>query len=197
MKDITLVFQDWGGPISLGSATRYPNIVKRLVIMNTSVGFAKVDRRLWYEQMVEDGSYDYLMRSMKVFIPQFMFSTFVRKIPREEKKIMKWAYKAPFPDNAPNIGAKVFPLDIPKENEHVSSKIMKEVRDKLVLLKDKPKIIIWGMKDAIFPPKIIEVWKKIYPNIEVYEMHEASHFLQEDVPEQIIEIIKRFLKVNP
>ena len=35
LKDVTLVFQDWGGPISFGFATTHPDRVKRLVIMNT------------------------------------------------------------------------------------------------------------------------------------------------------------------
>jgi haloalkane dehalogenase len=35
LKDITLVVQDWGGPIGLSYALRHPDNVKRLVIMNT------------------------------------------------------------------------------------------------------------------------------------------------------------------
>ena len=197
LKEITLVFQDWGGPISMGFATKNPNRVKRLVIMNTSIGVANADRKLWYEPMVEDGTYDSLMGNMKVFIPQFMFSTFVRKIPIDEKKVMKKAYKAPFPDKSSNIGARSFPLDIPKGEKHVSSKIMQDIRKNFHLFKDKPKILIWGMKDPIFPPKIMDVWKKIYPNIVIHRIEHASHFLQEDAPEEIIEIIKRFLRENP
>ncbi|MHA1893595.1 MAG: alpha/beta fold hydrolase [Candidatus Helarchaeota archaeon] len=194
LKDIKLIFQDWGGPISLGFATRNPERIKRLVIMNTSVGIAKENRRLWFEKMMDDGTYDSLMGNMKVFIPQFMFGTFVKKMPRKEKKIMKKAYTSPFPNKASNIAARAFPLDIPKGENHVSSKIMQEIRNNLKLLKDKSKILIWGLKDFIFPPKIIEVWKKIYPDIEVHEIENASHFLQEDAPEEIIGIIKEFLK---
>ncbi len=197
LKNITFVFQDWGGPIAMGFATRYPERVKRLVIMNSSVGVAKAHRRLWYESMVDDGTYDQLMGNMKTFIPNIMFGTFVRKIPREEKKVMRRAYKAPFPTPESNIGAKAFPLDIPKGNKHPSSQIMQEIRDNLVLLKDKPKIIIWGMEDRIFPPKIIEVWLRIYPGTEVHELANAGHYLQEDSHQEIIEIIKAFLRQSP
>ena len=197
LKAITLVSQDWGGPISFGFATRNPDRVKRLVIMNTSVGVAKPDRRLWFESMVEDGTYDQLMGNMKVFIPQMMFGFFVKKFPREEKRIMKKAYTAPFPDKESCIGAMAFPKDIPKGDKHPSSKIMQEIRDNLTLLTDKFKIMIWGMKDKIFPPKIIEVWDRIYPGIKVYKIEQAGHFLQEDAPDQIVEIIKQFLKENP
>ncbi|MHA1299009.1 MAG: alpha/beta fold hydrolase [Candidatus Helarchaeota archaeon] len=197
LKDITLIFQDWGGPISLGFATKHPDRVKRLIIMNTSVGVAKPHRRLWFESMVEDGTYDQLMGNMKVFIPQMMFGFFVRKIPRDEKKIMKKAYTAPFPNKESCIGAMAFPKDIPKGDDHPSSKIMQEIRDNLKILEGKPKILIWGMKDKIFPPKIIEIWKKIYQGIKCHEIENAGHYLQEDAPDEIIEIIKNFIKENP
>ncbi|MHA1229562.1 MAG: alpha/beta fold hydrolase [Candidatus Helarchaeota archaeon] len=193
LKDITIVVQDWGGPIGFGFAVNNPDLIKRIVIMNTSVGVAKENRRLWYEPMVENGTYDQLMGNMKIFIPQMMFGTFVKKFSREEKKIMKKAYTAPFPSEEYCIGAKAFPKDIPKGKTHPSSKIMQEIRDKLPLLSNKPKILIWGMKDIIFPPKIIEIWQKIYPDIKVFKIQNAGHYLQEDAPEQIIPIIKKFV----
>lgn len=35
LRNITLVMQDWGGPIGLGMAARHPERVARLVILNT------------------------------------------------------------------------------------------------------------------------------------------------------------------
>ncbi len=35
LDDITLVLHDWGGPVGLGFATRHPDRIKRLVLMNT------------------------------------------------------------------------------------------------------------------------------------------------------------------
>ena len=197
LQNITLIFQDWGGPIAFGFATRHPDRVKRLVIMNTSVGVAKENRRLWYESMVEEGTYDNLMGHMKVFIPNMMFGFFVRKFTPEEKRIMKQAYTAPFPTPESNKGAKAFPLDIPKGSNHISSKIMQEIRDNLNLLEKIPKILIWGMQDRIFPPKILQLWQEIYPGTPSYEIQNAGHFLQEDAPEEIIAIIKKFQIENP
>ncbi|MHA1270498.1 MAG: alpha/beta fold hydrolase [Candidatus Helarchaeota archaeon] len=193
LNNIILVMQDWGGPIGFGFATENPNLIKGVIILNTSVGVAKEDRRLWYESMVEDGSYDQLMGNMKLFISQIMFGMFMKKFPRDEKKIMKKAYTAPFPSKEYCIGAKAFPLDIPKGKSHPSSKIMQRIRDNLGLLNDIPKILIWGMKDRIFPPKIIDIWKKIYPDIKIHNIIDAGHFLQEDNPEKVISIIKDFI----
>ena len=35
LRDLTLVLHDWGGPVGLGVATRHPERIKRLVLMNT------------------------------------------------------------------------------------------------------------------------------------------------------------------
>ena len=35
LKNITLVMQDWGGPIGLGLAARHPDRIRGLVILNT------------------------------------------------------------------------------------------------------------------------------------------------------------------
>ena len=35
LRDLTLVMQDWGGPIGLGLAGRRPELVRRIVVGNT------------------------------------------------------------------------------------------------------------------------------------------------------------------
>lgn len=194
LKKMTLVMQDWGGPIGFGFATIKPDLIKGIVILNTSVGVAKSHRRLWFESMVENGTYEQLMGNMKVFIPNMMFEFLQRKIPRDEKKLMKKAYTAPFPNKDYCMGAMAFPKDIPKGRDHPSSEIMQKIRDNLVLLKNKSKILIWGMQDKIFPPKIIDVWLKIYPDLKVNKIENAGHFLQEDAPEKVIEKIIDFIE---
>jgi pimeloyl-ACP methyl ester carboxylesterase len=196
LHDISLVVQDWGGPIGFGFAVRYPERVKRIIIMNTSVGIAKEGQKLWYETLIERGLYDQLLGDMDTFVPSYMLNVMKRKFTREEKKQLIKAYTAPFPDAESHIGVKAFPLDIPKGNSHPSSAIMQEIRKKLPLLQDKQKTLIWGMQDTIFPPKVIEFWKRIYPDIEVHPLDNAGHFLQEDAPEEIIQIIKNFVQMK-
>ena len=36
LKNITLVVHDWGGAIGFGFATRHPDLIKRIVILNTA-----------------------------------------------------------------------------------------------------------------------------------------------------------------
>ena len=45
LRDITLVMQDWGGPIGVGYAVRHPERIHSLVLMNTVVGYGTAGRR--------------------------------------------------------------------------------------------------------------------------------------------------------
>jgi pimeloyl-ACP methyl ester carboxylesterase len=49
------------------------------------------------------------------------------------------------------------------------------------------------IQDPVFPRTILDSWLKVYPGTKVYELLEASHFLQEDAPDEIVKIIREFL----
>lgn len=194
LRDITLVFQDWGGPISFGFATTHPDRVKRLVIMNTGVGVLPAGAKTWISDMEEKGIYEDVMGDMARFIPRMFASTLVHGTADEP---MIRAYTAPFPDRASCIGAIAFPRDIPIGDDHSSADTMRSIQKKLGLLSDKAKIIIWGTQDPIFPKRMLDWWKKVCPGTESHELPEAGHFLQEDAPEKIVAIITDFLRKNP
>ncbi len=191
LKDITLIVQDWGGPIGFGLAVNYPEKIKRLIIMNTSIGVMKEGRKPWYAPLEEKGIYKQFIMNISGLIKGGIYN---------KDKItdsMIEAYKAPFPSEKYYIGAFVWPKDIPVGESHPSASIMKFVRNNLERLEEQKKILIWGVKDPIFPEKLISWWNKIYPGIETHKIKNASHFLQEDAPKQIIDIIKQFLDNNP
>jgi hypothetical protein len=55
-------------------------------------------------------------------------------------------YSAPFPADEYFIGALAWPKDISIGNAHPSAEIMINIRNKLDILRDKLKILIWGLK---------------------------------------------------
>jgi haloalkane dehalogenase len=190
LKNITLVMQDWGGPIGFGFAVDYPERVKRLVIMNTSIGNLKEGAKPWYAPFEEKGTYDQFIKDTSNIIKLGMYNK--KKI----TPILLKAYAAPFPRDEYYRGALSFPKDIPIGNSHPSSEIMLRIRNNLHILVDKSKLLIWGMKDPIFPVWLIDWWNKTYPGIETHKIENASHFLQEDEPDEIVAIIKNFLVKN-
>jgi len=194
LKDITLVFQDWGGPIAFGFATAHPDRVKRLVIMNTGVGVLPAGTKTWISDLEAQGIAEAVLGDMASFVPRMLAATLVQG---KTTEVMIRAYTAPFPDRASCIGAIAFPRDIPVGDNHASAETMRAIEQKLNLLKAKPKTVIWGMRDPIFRKGALERWKRIYPGIECHELADAGHFLQEDTPDEIVAITAGFLEKNP
>jgi haloalkane dehalogenase len=187
LKKITLVFQDWGGPIGFGYAVDYPEKIERIVIMNTSIGVMKEGSKPWYLPLEKKGEYEKFIRDIAGLIKMGIFNK-----DKITPTLIK-AYTEPFIHDISFIGAFAWPKDIPIGESHPSTSTMHHIRNNLHILNDKKKILIWGMKDPIFPKWMINWWNKIYPGIETHKIENASHFLQEDAPDQIISIILDFL----
>lgn len=174
-----------------GFAVNYPDRVKRLVIMNTGIGVYPEGTKTWVSDMIEKGTYERVMGNLKKNMPSLLAGG-VAKGTKITKTMIR-AYTAPFPDKMSCRGAMSFPLDIPVGKNHPSAPLMHSIVERRNLLRDKAKIIVWGLQDPVFQRMILDWWINAYPGIEVHELPEASHFLEEDAPERIVRIIQEFL----
>ena len=195
LHDITLVMQDWGGPIGMGFAVEQPERVKRLVILNTwafriAEGTALAPLlELFRQPHVGEA----MVQGLNLFVEGFLPAGIHHK--ERINEIMP-AYRAPFPDWNSRIGTLAYPRDIPVGDDHPSTPAMGNIQDNLGKL-NVPTTIIWGMLDPAIPPPLIDAWLGVYPHAQVHRIDTASHFLQEDEPEQIVSHIEGFLKAHP
>lgn len=195
LRDVTLVMQDWGGPIGLGFGTEHTARIKRLVILNTWAFRIPAGTQLapLLEMFRQPHVGEALVQGLNLFVEGFLPAGIQHK---ERLNAIMPAYRAPFPDWNSRIGTLAFPRDIPVGDDHPSTPAMGRIQDNLGKL-NVPTTIIWGMQDPAIPPPLIDVWTNVYPHAEVHRIETASHFLQEDEPEQIVSIIQDFLKKNP
>ncbi len=193
LRNATLVMQDWGGPIGLAFAVRHPDRVKRLVIMNTWAWVIPAGTRVHplLEQFRQPGVGEALVQGLNLFVEGFLPGGIYKK-ERVTAALMK-AYRTPFPDWNSRVGILAFPRDIVVGDEHSSAPVMREIAERLPSLK-VPVLLIWAMKDPAFPRAMIGLWQKIYPHAETHMLETAGHYLQEDEPEQIVGLIREFLK---
>ena len=49
-------------------------------------------------------------------------------------------------------------------------------------------------RSYVLSPLVLRKWQQLYPQATTYELEEASHFLQEDAPDDIIQAIEGFLE---
>lgn len=199
LRDITLVMQDWGGPIGTLVASRYPDRMRRFVAMNTIFGTDRDVRepRLtpWFaaiKAMEEAGQLEAVLSNLRYLVGGIMMTLGIQ---RREVVTDTWlrAYAAAFSTPDECRGAIAFPL----EGLHLD-----RIRDTLVsalpgLFKlgqaGVPAMMIEGMQDrAIWPHVALAGFRAFFPQGTVHELANAGHFIQEDAPEIVVPLIEEF-----
>lgn len=199
LREITLVMQDWGGPIGTVVASRYPERMKRFIAMNTVFGTDRNTReeRLtpWFaaiKSMEESGQLEAVLGNLRYLVGGIMMTLGIQ---RREVVTDTWlrAYGAAFPTLEECRGAIAFPLD----GLHLD-----RIRETLVgalpgLFKlgqaGVPAMLIEGMQDrAIWPHVVIAGFRAFFPHGTVHELRGAGHFIQEDAPEILVPLIEEF-----
>lgn len=192
----TLVLHDWGGPVGLGFATRHPERIKRLVLMNTWA-FAPwpggpLPRML--ELIRSERGEAFVLKKNGYLEPALLGTTYHQE--KLTTTIME-AYRAPFPTPEARLAMLCWSRDIPVQETDVSYAEMKQIERGLPQFSEIPILLVWGMQDPVLSTTVLSRWQQLYPHATTYELEDASHFLQEDAPERIVQWIETFMKANP
>ncbi|MGV7221833.1 MAG: alpha/beta fold hydrolase [Nitrospinales bacterium] len=190
LKDITLVMHDWGGAIGMGYAVRHVKNIKRLVIFNTAAFLSgKIPFSINLCRLPFFGTV--AIRHFNAFAGMAVIRA-CKNRDRMTNKV-KRGYLAPYNNYANRIANLRFVQDIPMSPDIPSYPIVKYIEDHLDLLRDHPKLIIWGMKDFCFDDYYLARWKNIYPEADIHEMEDAGHYVVEDAYERIIPLMRNFI----
>jgi haloalkane dehalogenase len=185
LRELTIVVQDWGGPIGLRLAVEQPERVARVVVMNTGVGAGRAPSEEWlrFREFVRRVGTD-------LQAGQLVKITCVTELPDD----VVAAYDAPFPTPESKTGPLMFPELVPTELDHPSAAKMLEVREALTRW-EKPALVLFSDSDPIFSPRAGQRLAERIPGAEPAETIEgAGHFLQEDKGEELGERIARWLR---
>jgi haloalkane dehalogenase len=183
LRDLTVVVQDWGGPIGLRLCVEQPDRIAKLVVLNTGIG-ARAPNEEWLR-------FQAFMRRVgnEIVAGQLVRLTLVQ--PAGDDVIA--GYDAPFPVPESRTGVVRFPELVATSSDHPSAAAMLDVRERLRRF-EQPALVLFGADDPIFPRRAAEVMAELLPNAELAPPLEgAGHFLQEDRGEAVAEHIARFL----
>lgn len=184
LRSLTVVVQDWGGPIGLRLAVEQPTRVERLVIMNTGVGGGRAPSDTWlrFREVVR-------ARGSELDIARLVAAGCARRLAPDAAA----GYEAPFPIGESKAGALAFPELVPTEPDHPNTAPLLAVRDALGNWR-KPTLVLFGDSDPIFPPRVAERIADLIPGaLPAETIANAGHFVQEDAGEEAAERIVRFL----
>jgi haloalkane dehalogenase len=184
LSRLTVVVQDWGGPIGLRLAVEQPERVDRLVILNTGVGGGRAPNDVWlrFREVVRAAGGDFQAGRL-------IRTACVRGLADE----IAAAYDAPFPTPESKAGPLMFPEQVPTEPEHPNTAPLMAIREALKSW-TKPTLVLFGDSDPIFPPYVAEQIAELIPGaLPAETIANAGHFVQEDAGEEVAERIVRFL----
>jgi haloalkane dehalogenase len=185
LERLTVVVQDWGGPIGLRLAVEHPERVERLVILNTAIGAGRAPSEEWlrFRAMVRRVGTD-------LQPGRLVRSSCARELPDE----VEAAYDAPFPTPESKTSVVMFPELVPTEPDHPSAPAMLAVRDALTRW-EKPALVLFSDSDPIFSTRVGARIAELIPGaLPAETVANAGHLLQEDAGEEIAARVVRFLR---
>ncbi len=184
LRGVTVVVQDWGGPIGLRLAVERPDVVSRLVILNTGIGAGRAPSPEWLRFR------EFVRRLGTDLVPGQLIRLSCVTDPGVE---VIAAYDAPFPTPESKAGVLAFPELVPTEVDHPSAAKMLEVRAGLERW-ERPALVLFSDSDPIFSTAAAERMAARIPGAGPAEIVAgAGHFLQEEAGEEIAARIVRFL----
>lgn len=182
---ITLFCQDWGGLIGLRLVAAFPDRFARVVVANTGLPVGSG---------MTEGFKQWLTFSQSV--PELPIGEIVAMGTKKGlSDAVKAAYVAPFPDETFKAGARRFPALVPVTPEHGSvteNKVAWQVLSSFT----KPFLTAFSDSDPVtkggeraFQDRVPGA--KGQPHVTIKN---AGHFLQEDAPDELVDVIHDFIK---
>jgi pimeloyl-ACP methyl ester carboxylesterase len=199
-----LVAHDWGGAVAWNFAALYPQLVERLVIIN-SPHPALFQRDLAGDpEQIAASAYMNLLRSPRAegLLAEDDYTRLIKLIggigqnmqwftPELQARYKEcWRhgitgalnyYRASplFPATDTEPGAKA--VTIPRE---------------LVTVK-RPTLLIWGMRDEALLPGLLEGLEDYVPDLRIERIEEGSHWVAHEQPERVNALIRGFMQQGP
>lgn len=193
---ITLVLHDWGGMIGMAYASRHPERIARLVILNTAAFHLPAGKTF--------------PLGLKICRDTFLgtilvrgFNAFARGAARvgckrnPMGKELRDAYCSPYDSWKNRIATLRFVQDIPLTPEDPGYDLITEVEQGLARFIDRPMAICWGEMDFVFDSHFLTEWTRRFPEAEVHAFADCGHYILEDAKDEVIPIIRDFLAAHP
>jgi cis-3-alkyl-4-acyloxetan-2-one decarboxylase len=190
LSNITLVVHDWGGPIGVGAALRFPHRFRRLVLTNTACFPPPfIPWRIRACRIPFLGTM--LIRGANVFARAAVKMATTR--PGGLDEIAKRGLLAPYDNWRNRIGIDRFVFDIPLSKKTETCQLLQKIEDGLTSLADKPCLIMWGMRDWCFRPECLRRLQRHIPKARSIEFAGAGHYVMEDAAPEVVAALTSFV----
>ena len=186
LRNITVVVQDWGGPIGLINAVEMPERFARLAILNTWLHHDDFEYSQGIRGWRDAATSRYWLAWTGRNLPcgAIVRRALARRV--ADPAPLEQAYEAPFGGNAAaKAGARRFPWCIPFAEPEAGSATRQAAAFDALKQWSKPAHVIFGADDPIFTPAWGQQWSEMIPGATFDTIERAGHFCQEDAGDEI------------
>ncbi len=184
LQDLTIMGQDWGGPIGMRVALDDIPRLRALVMGNTWY---------WPVDAWQMKAFAYVMASSFLQAQILKRNLFVEKLiplgvkfPLADEVLHHYREALPTPKS--RIGVAEFPRQLVAGSLWLGN-LADEVEEKLA---NVPILLLWGIGDVLLPRTFMERFREDFRLASVHRL-DAKHYIQEDAPGEIAEAIRDFL----
>ena len=190
LAGVTIVGQDWGGPVGLRYAIDHQDNVRSLVILNTLVKITPVP--LLFTFVFRNGGFSsFLVRRLDLFRKIIFRRSWPFRRPLEAGVMEQ--YKMPHPTAASRAGIAAFPKMIPGNDRHPNAAYISQI-DSVLRNWDVPVLVMFSDEDIAFKPTEGQRIAEMVPDGRFQVVRNAGHYLQEDAGEEIAQRMVTFLR---
>ncbi|MFA4944964.1 MAG: alpha/beta fold hydrolase [Lentisphaeria bacterium] len=188
LEKFSLVLHDWGGAIGMGVATRHPERIDKLVILNTAA-FHLPDCP-WRIRLCRIPGFGALaVRGLNLFVKAALRMAAATPL----SDTARAGLAAPYGSWHDRIAVLRFVQDIPMNPGHPTWRTLETIEQALPSLAAKPALIVWGAKDFCFHDRFLARWRNLFPKATCHRFAHAGHYVLEDAATQILPLIRQFL----
>jgi len=184
LTNLTIMGQDWGGPIGMRVALDNLERMRALVMGNTFY---------FPPDTFAIKAYSYVMSSEPMQRQILRRNILVEKlVPMAVKhpladEVMHH-YREALPTPRSRVGVAEFPRQLTEAGLWLGD-LADEVRDRLA---NVPLLLVWGIKDPVFNRQYMERFRDDFRTVKIQRL-DAKHYIQEDAPAEIAAAIEAFL----
>jgi cis-3-alkyl-4-acyloxetan-2-one decarboxylase len=186
LKRVHLVVHDWGGAIGFGFAARHPEMIGRLVVLNTAAfAIDQIPARIALCKFPGVGPL--IVRGLNGFAgPATSMAMHRRTLSAEEKR----GYLFPYDSWANRVAVSEFVQDIPLRPGDRSWATLAAAEQGLAHFRDRPALVVWGGRDFCFDDVFLARSREKLPQAKVHRIADAGHYVLDDARDEAIALIR-------
>jgi haloalkane dehalogenase len=192
-RNMTLVLHDWGGIIGMALALRHPERISRLVLLNTAAFLKPAGKPLPLALRLVRNLAPLAtpaVLGLNLFARGAAWTSSARGLRPEVRQ----GLLAPYNSWRNRWATLRFVQDIPLVPKDPSYKMVAQVDRQLGQFRTTPALICWGERDFVFDRDYLDEWCRRLPLAEVHRFPDAGHYVLEDAPDRILELLAAFLR---